>query len=319
MTHQASPRACDNRRSTSPSRRIGMLAVLTAFLAVGLTLAGVSAPEKAEAAPVTFAQCNSLLNTPGQEVSCDVTITNTLDTTTGAHSSIIETRICTGAASSTTCVTTEPTPSPNIVNRVEQCNSSVDGGGAIVTCNVSVVNNITGEGAATPATVNQCNDSSDGSGTMTCDPSDASTTNADIHQCNNSANGGGSHTECTVTTSTTSSLLPVTINQCNYSANGGGSFVTCTAQITNNILPAAPASSVPDASTPSSTPSGGGTVPPPVGTNVIPTTIPFNPTDLTLPETGTGSLVTQSGVGFAVLLIGLAALVISRRRQPAGR
>lgn len=43
----------------------------------------------------------------------------------------------------------------------------------------------------------------------------------------------------------------------------------------------------------------------------------FTPTDITLPSTGTGSLVTQSGVGFAVLLVGFAALLVARRRQPA--
>ncbi|HSP30129.1 MAG TPA: ice-binding family protein [Ilumatobacteraceae bacterium] len=54
------------------------------------------------------------------------------------------------------------------------------------------------------------------------------------------------------------------------------------------------------------------------GDRDIPTTsFVFTPTDVTLPATGTGSLVTQSGVGFGVLLIGLAALVVARRRQPA--
>ncbi len=64
-----------------------------------------------------------------------------------------------------------------------------------------------------------------------------------------------------------------------------------------------PVSTTPEATTPVTT------SPAPVTTST--------PTDVTLPSTGPGSLVTQSGAGFAVMLIGLAALVVARRRQPA--
>ena len=88
----------------------------------------------------------------------------------------------------------------------------------------------------------------------------------------------------------------------------------------------APTATAPATTTPVTTTPGSATTVPasPVATDSvdadrdIPTTsFVFNPTDVTLPATGTGSLVTQSGVGFAVLLIGLAALVVARRRQPA--
>lgn len=46
------------------------------------------------------------------------------------------------------------------------------------------------------------------------------------------------------------------------------------------------------------------------------TTFPFDVTDITLPSTG-GTVTAQSGIGFAVLLVGLAAVLVARRRQPA--
>jgi LPXTG-motif cell wall-anchored protein len=83
----------------------------------------------------------------------------------------------------------------------------------------------------------------------------------------------------------------------------------------------APATTTPSAVT---TVNAGATVPaqpiptsPPADRDLPTTTFVFTPTDITLPSTGTGSLVTQSGVGFLVLVIGLAALVAARRRQPA--
>jgi LPXTG-motif cell wall-anchored protein len=46
------------------------------------------------------------------------------------------------------------------------------------------------------------------------------------------------------------------------------------------------------------------------------TTSGLTVTDITLPSTGS-SITNQSGIGFIVVLIGLAALMIARRRQPA--
>jgi type VI secretion system secreted protein VgrG len=58
----------------------------------------------------------------------------------------------------------------------------------------------------------------------------------------------------------------------------------------------------------------------PGNTGVTPTTVastgPFNATDITLPATGR-STATMSGIGLAALLMGLAAILITRRREPA--
>ena len=339
MTHTASSPACDTRRATGRSHRFSVLAMCTAFLAVGLTFAGIGTPQSADAATVMLEQCEGIDNVGGAGVECNVTVTNEYDTTTGVTSSIVVTTICVGPRGATTCGTPTTVSSRDIVNRVEQCNGSGNGGGGEVECHVNVVNNIIGTGSTTPATINQCVESGTGGGTaptLNCAPE--STTNADITQCNQSVQGGGDtmRVNCTVLPSTTTSLWPVTIEQCVGSANGGGGYMTCSAQITNNIVPSAPASSTPGDTTATTTPgsdttvAGGGTTPgagntvpgtpgtgDSVDVDIASTSSIFTPTDITLPATGTGSLVSQSGVGFAVLLVGLAALVLARRRQPA--
>ena len=222
-----------------------VLVVLAALLiaVLGLTFAPLGSSASAAEA---IAQCNSIDNTPGLGISCDVTVTNNLDVATGVASSTVTLKECRGAANTALTCTTTTTSYGSLVSSVEQCNFAANGGGASVICNVYVTNNITGGSTAsvTPATVNQCN----GSGaegtqpTLVCDPFPASTTSATITQCNGSTNGGGAaeRVECTVTDSTASSQLPVTINQCNNTANGGGSVVTCTASLTNKALTSSP-------------------------------------------------------------------------------
>lgn len=71
--------------------------------------------------------------------------------------------------------------------------------------------------------------------------------------------------------------------------------------------PGSPTATTPGSPIATTIPTGGG--------DETTTTFIFEVTDITLPSTG-GSLAAQSGVGFAVLMIGLAALLIARRRQP---
>ncbi|MBG6058104.1 hypothetical protein IWX89_001546 [Cryobacterium sp. MP_M3] len=215
---------------------------LTASLAIAV-LALTFGPAGANAfAAQDFAQCNSVDNTPGLGVTCDVTVTNNLNLDTGAESSTVTTRECHGAANTEPTCTTSTKDFDTTTKSVSQCNYAVNGGGASLICNVTVINNITGQATKAGATVNQCNGSATGGGTaLDCTPFPATTTNATITQCNDSAIGGGGSTgvNCRVLPSYQSAELPVAINQCNNSANQGGSVVTCTASLTNNITTAA--------------------------------------------------------------------------------
>jgi hypothetical protein len=121
------------------------------------------------------------------------------------------------------------------VTAVNQCNSSINGGGGTLRCSVRVTNTFVGlSTGATAATVNQCVGSGDGIANE-CDPFPASTTGATITQCNGSANGGTLVGLTCTATGTRSSNHRVRINQCNGSANGGGALVICSANVTNRI------------------------------------------------------------------------------------
>jgi LPXTG-motif cell wall-anchored protein len=315
-----------NSRSVWPSRRL-LLGVVALF-ALGLTCAWVAAsPDTAVAATVAVDQCNFDETGAAREVRCDVAVVNNLDVATGITSSTVTTTVCAGPPGEAECVTTPGASTVDIVGSVNQCNNSVNAGGSIVVCNVTIENNITGSGSATPATVNQCIGSGQGGGdepTTVCDPI-SSASGADIIQCNTAGNGGGAseRVQCTVPTSTVSALWPVTIVQCNDSANGGGDLVTCTAQITTNFL-APPttttvaatttvdaatttvdaATTTVDAATTTLPAATSTTVP--VGVTLPATTIPF------LPSTGS----TSGGLLLAALATALGAvtLVVARRR-----
>lgn len=177
----------------------------------------------APTAPVV-AQCNppAFPIGAGYEVTCDVTIQNTISA--GGTQSTVTATSCLGAAGvgppfgCTTTVTT----SNQLVTAVNQCNGIVTGGGSNVTCNVRVVNTVPATKTTSGVTVNQCIGSGQDGGTqptVACAPS-SNTTNATVDQCNGSGNGGGAsmRVKCTVTGMATAT--PVTINQCNGSANG---------------------------------------------------------------------------------------------------
>jgi hypothetical protein len=325
MSGSAAPVAPTTRR-----RRFSFAAAATIALVVGGSSAMPTATATAQA-PVTVQCNNDEVTGAAREITCDVAVVNTFDAATGVTSSITTVRECAGAPFALTegdCTTT-PTESTNLVGSVNQCNNSVNDGGSIVTCNVTVINNITGTGSTSPATVNQCIGSGEGGGTqptIKCDPM-TSVTGADITQCNGSASGGGrggvglERVQCDAS-GTVSTLLPVTIVQCNGSANGNGDLVTCSARITTNIL--APAQ---ETTTLVTTPNAPGTI---VGdtsatTGLVTDTlsvastspIPTLPDD-TLPRTGSSSASGSTAL-FAVLMLlgGIGAMRLARRSAPS--
>src|SRR5580658_4204359 len=118
-------------------------------------------------------QCNGTDNVGGEAVACRVTVTNNLNMATGVTSSALTVQECHGAAHAPPTCITSTTPSSVLVSSVTQCDGSGSGGGGTVTCEVSVVNNITGTTSPTPATVDQCITSAEGGGTqptMVCNP-----------------------------------------------------------------------------------------------------------------------------------------------------
>ena len=223
-------------RSGAALKKFSVLAAALLIAVLGLTFAPAGG---SASAAQTIAQCNNVDNTGGLGLSCDVTVTNNLDVSTGVASSTVIIKECHGAANTEPTCTTSTTSYNTLTTSVNQCNYAANGGGASVICNVSVTNNITGASTTgvSGATVDQCNGSgAEGSApTLNCDPLPASTSGATITQCNGSTNGGGApeRVTCTVTPSTMSAQLAVSINQCNNTANGGGSVVTCTASLTN--------------------------------------------------------------------------------------
>ncbi|MGY4860089.1 hypothetical protein [Cryobacterium sp. AP23] len=249
--------------STSLLRR-GLAVTFGLVVAAAAMLGTTQAPASAAVVAGVAEQCNGIQNAGGQAVECEVTIENYLDVATGLSSSVVVARSCTGAANTELLCTTLPVSFPTATTEIDQCNAAGQGGGATVTCRVTVVNNIIGDTTLTPATVNQCVGSGAGGGTqptLDCTPVQ-STTNATITQCNGAANGGGDtrRVTCVVRPSTQSTALPVSITQCNNgNVTAPGSLVTCTASLTHRLLPAGtviptPTSTATPVPTPTTTP-----------------------------------------------------------------
>jgi hypothetical protein len=286
-------------------RRGLLLSAVTLLLAAAFTVSIGAAPDTAHAATVAINQCNFDETGAAREIRCDVTVVNNLDVATGITSSTVTTTVCAGPPGEALCVTTPGALTVDIVGSVNQCNNSVNAGGSIVTCNVNVVNNVTGVGSTSPATVNQCIGSGQGGGTeptTNCAPV-SSASGADIIQCNTAGNGGGASNRVQCTASgTVSSLWPVTIVQCNDSANGAGDLVTCTAQLTTNLIAVAATTTAAATTAPADTPTtapGGGTTP--VGG--------------TIPRTGSQAETTVLLAAVALVLGAFATSVA--RRKPA--
>lgn len=251
-----------------------MLALIV--IAGGFTLAGLTlSTTPAQAAPVTIDQCsNHNAGPPGATtgITCEVNVVNVING--GARSSTVTvTRTCSlnpcGAGDVVAVPRVVTTSYPDVVTVIRQCNGSAnDAAPPLITCNVTVTNNISADTPRarprTPATVNQCVGSGTSGGpyggqpgNQVCNPYPASTTNATVTQCNGSANGGGSTVLCSVGTgSQVSRAIPITVNQCNDTGNAGGTLLTCRTTINTNITAAVV---TPSATTPQITavPSGG--------------------------------------------------------------
>jgi hypothetical protein len=246
--------------------------MLVAGLALTVAPGSMSDTASAAGATVQIGQCNSDTNIAGQRIACSVAIDNYYNVATGVASSVAVLVVCHSAAGVTTgtCVTTPQTNATGLVDSVNQCNGSGNGGGGELVCSVAIINHVVGDITATGVTVNQCIGSGAGGGAspLLCDPVQ-STTSATVTQCNGSANGGGADGRviCTAAVPGAGTRLPVLVNQCNDSENGGGSTVTCDYTVQNLVTPAAvvipPVVVVPP--TPTATPGAGGTTPPAAG------------------------------------------------------
>ena len=141
-----------------------------------LMVGGIASAPAGAAAPTAPAaiQCNPAQSFPGStagwQVTCHVTIENTL-TDAGATSSVVTTTAClTAAGVVATQALCQSTPSywqsiarsGHLVTSVNQCNGTATGGGSNVLCDVTVINNIPDTTPKSGVTVNQCIGSASG-------------------------------------------------------------------------------------------------------------------------------------------------------------
>ena len=215
-----------------------LLSGLFSFGLLAATAFSTASPVSAATVAPTTTCSNSVDNTPGLGLICQVTIVNTISASGGSAKVTI--RECHGSAGAPTAAcSTKTTFLSEPVSRVRQCNYAINGGGGTLRCSVHVTNNfVLMSPGASSATVNQCVGSGGGI-TNHCHPFPATTTNATITQCNGTANGGTLVALNCSASGTKSSAFGVTVYQCNNSANGGGSLVNCSASIANQTVSAA--------------------------------------------------------------------------------
>ncbi len=269
----------------------------------------------ASAAPVAVGQCNAdtFPTGAGFEVTCYVTVLNTMTASGATSSSVTTTECLAGAGVPYPSCTTAPTPngpvvtvtnSTQLVNSVTQCNGIVTGGGSNVICHVEITNDVPVGTASSALTVNQCNNAA--TTTEQCNPYPASTTGASVTQCNGSGGAGtyvGTYSvQCTAVGG--ASALPLSVNQCNGTATGGGSSVTCTVSVANVFEQVAPPVTTPPVTTPPGTTppvtTPPGTTPPvttPPGTTPPVTTAPGNTTGGIAVAAASSGASSSSGTG----------------------
>jgi hypothetical protein len=277
------------------------IAINEAVSAAGATSSTVTATACLAAAGVT----------PPAGCTTTVTTSNQLVTSVDQCNGIVV-----GGGSNVTCnvsvVDTVPTGAPTPGVTVDQCIGSGTGGGTQPTL-------LCTPGSTTNATVTQCNGSGNGGGASTrvqCDVIGATTAEPiTINQCNGSSNGGGSTVTCATTfannfvaaapTTTTTTGAPA-------GAGGGGGTTTTT------IVPTAGAGAAGAAGAGSgvtgltgSSPGAGGS------TGLLTTVVPFGS-----PETGLGGAAHSRNDGLlwlaAALFAGagmVGAVGIRRRRS----
>ena len=318
-----------------PRRTLRILLALF-VVAAGLSLAGVSlAPAPAQAAPVAIDQCNGRNAGPAGAttgITCSVTVVNTING--GARSSSVTVaRTCSlnpcdpsDTAGLLTSVTTNYT---DVVTDIAQCNNSGnDAAPPLITCTVTVTNNISADtpGAQPegPATVNQCNGSATSGGPygsmalLVCSPFPATTdpATATVIQCNDSVTGGGSTADCAVPASDVSPAIPIRVRQCNNSGIAGGTLLTCDTLIITNIT-AAVVTTTPTPTTGGGTSTGGTAT----GTSTTPQ-ITLVPSGGVPAGANTGGGLSPSGLlalGTALLLSAATTALLGWRRAARRR
>ncbi len=138
---------------SSPRMRRCLVAAVAAGTAFGsaavLEIASAPVASAVATAPAA-AQCNPQDNVPtsapagaGDEVSCNITVTNSVGFL-GAPTSTTSATSCLAAAGvlpPAGCITTVTT-SNQFVTSINQCNGIVYGGGSNVTCNVTFINDV---------------------------------------------------------------------------------------------------------------------------------------------------------------------------------
>jgi len=321
---------CSRRRART-SLPLALLALT--LITSGLSVLGLALPSSpAQAANVALAQCNDrnagpLGATTG--ITCDVTVVNVING--GVTSSTVTvTRQCSLEPCDAGNVTSTTTSSSDLVTNINQCNrSGNDAAPPLITCTVTVTNNISadtpGAQPVTAATVNQCVGTGTGGGLygavgpLVCDPYPATTSNATVTQCNGSVTGGGSTAACTVATaSRVSPAIPIRVNQCNGTGNAGGTLLTCRTSITTNItaavLPTGTGSPTPTTSTSggtsTATPTSSGT--PQQITQVPSGGVPAG-AGSTVGLGESGALMLGGGLLLAAMAAGLLGLRATRR------
>src|SRR6202035_3917978 len=110
-------------------------------------------------------QCNGIVFGGGSNVTCNVSVVNTIPTGTATVGVTVNQCIGSGTGGGTQpTVLCAPVASTTGAS-VTQCNGSGNGGGA----STRVQCDVTGAATAEPVTINQCNGSSNGGGsTVTC-------------------------------------------------------------------------------------------------------------------------------------------------------
>ena len=176
---------------------------------------------------------NTVDNTPGLGMICEVTVVNTI--TAAGSTASVTVRECHGAAGApdAACWTPPTAVLAEQVIAVTLCNGSMWGGGSMLRCSVQITNNFIDGSPGLPIAITQCNDSSWGGGSF-LDCSVQITNNFTVFgpgatqivtQCNDSGWGGGSTLDCGVdVTNTFPGASPggadATVNQCNASGDG---------------------------------------------------------------------------------------------------
>jgi len=273
---------------------------LVVLLAAAIMLTADAKPVSAAnagVAPPLVEQCNDSGPLAGQELRCTIEVVNYLNadgTLASSPDSTVTITICEGAASGGAVACAPPVTTVSLVpvTTARQCNFAYQGGGSWIECEVSFINHWASDPSPTPATIFHCTNSPiTGPGAPgVCDPVEGdntatSTATATVGQCNDSGYGGTTPIDgfiCTITASTTTTLLPMHVDQCNDTGYGGGTTIRCTTSILNQV--AAPVPTPTPTAAPTAAPTAEPTAEPTAAPTEVPTVTPTEaPTPTPLP------------------------------------